>query len=502
MCNIKPCPQFTVLSIKPVLPENEILSSCIEAIGKIGSCKHLPLLLKSLKHSDSDVRSSAAIALGQIRCDNETVILALIEALKDSEYYVRVSAVKAIGELGDEKAIPQLINILQDNDSYVRDSAAKSLEKISSKTVFNALSEKLKNRDFILANEAKTFTQTIKALEAVQQSLKYYKPTPIRTMSNTISHNYALLIGVGECAYPEWSLPVTVKDIQALKTLLIDPNLCCYIDNNQHMRLLHDNKATRQHILDGLNWLKQQAENDPEATIFIYYSGHGWLDNSSGKYYLIPHDTKPHKLTKTALPAETFNAALQQIPAKKLLVIIDSCHAQEMASSKDEPEDSELPDNFVETALPKNLIDELKQGTGRVVFTSSTGQQKSWVRPDKKMSVYTYHLLEALQGAANQPGDKVVRISHLMSYLSETVPASAKAKQTPFFDLAAEDFPVALLRGGKGLPPKGWQQVKSEAQDKIDSIIVKGNSSVNNRGNNNIILSNVGTANISSNQGK
>lgn len=171
---------------------------------------------------------------------------------------------------------------------------------------------------------------------------------------------------------------------------------------------------------------------------------------------------------------------------KRLLVIIDSCYAQGMTSSKEGANNrSTLPKGFTQTALPKNIIDELKQGTGRVVFTSSIGNQSSWVRPDGKMSVYTYHLLEALQGAANQPGDKVVRVSHLMNYLGKTVPESArdlcKAEQKPFFDFATEDFPVALLHGGKGLATEGWD--KQEAEEKIRGIynnLAISNSDVGN----------------------
>lgn len=91
------------------------------------------------------------------------------------------------------------------------------------------------------------------------------------------------------------------------------------------------------------------------------------------------------------------------------------------------------------------------------------------------MSVFTYHLLEALQGAANQPGDKVVRVSHFMNYLSKTVPASArdlcKAEQTPFFDFATEDFAIALLHGGKGLATEGWD--KQQAEEKIRGITTR-----------------------------
>ncbi len=326
-------------------------------------------------------------------------------------------------------------------------------------------------------------------------------------MSNQLSHNYALLIGVGETAYFEWSLPVTVKDIQALKSLLTNSNLCGYVDDEQHLRLLHDKGATSQAILDGLNWLQQKAKSDPEATILVYYSGHGWLDESTGKYYLIPHDTKPINITKYSLSGEKFNEALQKIQSKKLLVIIDSCHAQGMATSKDESVEIELPDGFLETSLPKSLIDKLKQGSGRVIFTSSAGKQKSYIRPDEKMSIYTYHLLEALQGAGNRPGDKVIRISDLMNYLGKTVPESAKKlgkkgkEQTPFFDFATEDFAVALLNGGKGLPATGWDGVQAEATETIkklatgrDIVSSFGDQIVEQFGSHNINIGQIGKA--------
>lgn len=145
-----------------------------------------------------------------------------------------------------------------------------------------------------------------------------------------------------------------------------------------------------------------------------------------------------------------------------------------MATAK-ETEELELPENFSQTALPKNLIDELRKGRGRAVFTSSTGEESSWIRSDGKMSIYTEHFLEALHGGGNKPGDKFVTVSNLMNYVGKTVPESAQQlgrKQTPIFDFSqTEDFPVALLRGGKGLPEKGWEEVKSGAQENIRNII-------------------------------
>ena len=268
-------------------------------------------------------------------------------------------------------------------------------------------------------------------------------------MSDRFTNGYALLVGVGESAYSEWSLPVTVRDMQALEAILINPDICGYLNDNKQICLLHDASATRHRILEGLVWLKEQAAADPEATVLVYYSGHGWLEQSTGRYYLIPHDIQPFDIPNSAIRAEEFTNALRQIQCQRLLVILDSCHAEGMATAKDERTTPKLPTNFVQTPLPKNLVNDLKQGNGRAVFTSSRGEQLSWIFPDGKMSIYTYHLIEALQGAGNQPGDKVVRISNLMNYLGKAVPESTRklyqAEQVPFFDTATEDFAVAVL---------------------------------------------------------
>jgi hypothetical protein len=305
-------------------------------------------------------------------------------------------------------------------------------------------------------------------------------------------HGYALLIGVGQSAYPKWSLPVTVNDAQSLKAVFVDPDRCAYPDDPAHLRLLFDASATRKGILDGLSWLKACADQDSEATILIFYSGHGWLDPATGRYYLIQHDIEPFDLPKSALKADEFTSAIRVIQSRRLLVVIDSCHAQGMATSKDEPE-VKLPPGLVATAMPKGLVDVLKQGEGRAVFTSSRGTQRSWVRPDGSLSLYTHHLIEALQGAGSQPGETTIRLSNLMNYLGRTVPESAltlcHAEQVPFFDTAAEDFPVALLCGGKGLPTGGWIGTKRSDGSSPHGVNITGNN--NTIGDGNIQVGNI-----------
>jgi uncharacterized caspase-like protein len=306
-------------------------------------------------------------------------------------------------------------------------------------------------------------------------------------MAQAFLQGYALLVGVGTTAYSPWALPVTVKDVKAVRQVLTDPALCGYPDGDEHVRLLHDQSATRTAILDGLNWLRAQAGTDPEATVVVFYSGHGWLDRASGRYYLIPHEVEPSDIAGSTLAAEEFTDAIRKVKAQRLLVVIDSCHAQGMATSKETAMPMKLPPGLVQAAATegKGLMEALKQGEGRAVFTSSRGSQRSWVRSDGSLSVFTHHLLEALQGAGNKPGEAEVRLSNLMGHLGREVPASARqmhaADQVPFFDTAAEDFPVALLKGGKGLPDGGWEAAKSEAElaiHRVVNIIVSGKRAV------------------------
>jgi len=191
-------------------------------------------------------------------------------------------------------------------------------------------------------------------------------------------------------------------------------------------------------------------------------------------------------LAESALSAEVFTNAIREIEAERLLVVIDSCHAAGMATSKDAELMDEF-DGFERVAFSKGLIEDLKRGKGRVVFTSSEGHQNSWILKDQSLSIYTFHFLEALQGAGNQAGDLVVRVSNLMNYLGKSVPETTRQvynrDQTPHFDFDTGDFAIALLRGGKGLSEKGEDEVKSKESRKINKIgdsIIQNGKYINN----------------------
>src|SRR5262245_22405744 len=107
---------------------------------------------------------------------------------------------------------------------------------------------------------------------------KHIYPISETDMAETFPQAHAPLLDVWRSAYAPWSLPVTVQDARAIRAVLTDPGLCAYPDD--HIRLLHDDQATRGAMLEGFDWLDRQVAAEPHATAVVYFSGHGWLEET------------------------------------------------------------------------------------------------------------------------------------------------------------------------------------------------------------------------------
>ncbi|MCF2141579.1 MAG: HEAT repeat domain-containing protein [Candidatus Lokiarchaeota archaeon] len=81
----------------------------------------IPTIIKLLK-SDPDpvVRNSAARALGKINNEeyHDQVFEALLEALDDTDYYVKANACWSLGKLKDPRSIPKLIEMVNPNQRF------------------------------------------------------------------------------------------------------------------------------------------------------------------------------------------------------------------------------------------------------------------------------------------------------------------------------------------------------------------------------------------------
>ena len=257
---------------------------------------------------------------------------------------------------------------------------------------------------------------------------------------------HALLIGVGDYTHSRFaSLPATVRDAQAIAAVLANSNRCGYPPAN--VQIITGPDATTANIRAALESLAQSISS--QSTVFLYFSGHGGraLENGAQRAYLCPREADPDDLAQTAVAGDEFSALLSAVPARRLLVMLDACHAGGSADLK------AADDSMVwKAGLSDAYYEALSQGSGRVVIASSKEDQFSYVRPQGDLSLFTYHLLQALRGKAAVRGDGLIRVLDVFHYVNEAVQAD-EPKQTPILKVKDLDlnFPIALDRGGKGI---------------------------------------------------
>jgi phycocyanobilin lyase subunit alpha len=104
------------------------------------------LALANLQSPDLSLRYYAAWWLGKFRVKRADAVDALIAALKDEAdrtelggYPLRRNAARALGKLGDARAVPSLIECLECSDFYVREASAQSLAMLRDRTAASAL---------------------------------------------------------------------------------------------------------------------------------------------------------------------------------------------------------------------------------------------------------------------------------------------------------------------------------------------------------------------------
>ncbi|MGH7557507.1 MAG: HEAT repeat domain-containing protein [Gemmatimonadota bacterium] len=99
---------------------------------EIGDARAVPALVAMLEREpDADVRTEVVQALAAF-ADREPAFQALLTAMADQEWRIRVVAAGALGESHDERAVPTLLGALRDPMHQVRLESACALDEIES----------------------------------------------------------------------------------------------------------------------------------------------------------------------------------------------------------------------------------------------------------------------------------------------------------------------------------------------------------------------------------
>ena len=195
-----------------------------------------------------------------------------------------------------------------------------------------------------------------------------------------------------------WAIVVGINNYQHIAPLgyaCNDADVMAEILQNElgfaasNIVLLKDELASKREILEIYLGLHERA-NDPDDRVLVFFAGHGYthIGKRGEVGYLVPVDGFPDNLASLIRWDElTRNGDL--IPAKHLLFIMDACYGGLAITRSPGPGSM----RFLKNMLQRFARQVITAGKADEVVGDAGG-------PIPKHSVFTGHLLQALEGNA------------------------------------------------------------------------------------------------------
>lgn len=253
----------------------------------------------------------------------------------------------------------------------------------------------------------------------------------------------ALLIGVSEYEHGLNPLPGAVKDVEALREVLLHPDMGGFLETNT----ISLNNPERQHVEELIERLFSDRQKDD--LVLLYFSGHGIKDDLGRLYLATPKTRKDRKgelVRATAVAASFIQQCMGFSRARRQVVILDSCFSGAFAEGLSAKDDS--------------IIDIRGQlgGEGRVVLTSSSSTQYSFEDQKQDLSVYTRFLIEGIKsGEADLDEDQFISVDELHEYTSQKVREFQPAMKPQIYAIR-EGFKIQLTKVTQGDPKQRYRK--------------------------------------------
>ena len=202
-------------------------------------------------------------------------------------------------------------------------------------------------------------------------------------------------------------------------------------------KVLLDDKATKQGILAGLDWLGAMTTDD---TAVVFYAGHGHRDKKTSQFYMLPSDVDVSDLPGTGVTGTQIKEKLQAVPGR-VLVLLDACHSGSIGQSP--------PD-------PASLTDDVRRqlaapDCGVVILCAAMAQEEAGEAAAVKHGFFTAALLKGLGGEA--PPDRkdgLIHLTGLNYYVEQEVAELSKDEQHVVVDRPSTVTSFPLVKpGGK-----------------------------------------------------
>jgi hypothetical protein len=252
---------------------------------------------------------------------------------------------------------------------------------------------------------------------------------------------YALIVGVNKYQNPRYELNYATPDAGAIKSQL-EASKSSILESVE-VTTLFDNDVTKEKINQSFSELSKKIG---EQDIFIfYYAGHGTMHEAGGnqEFFIVPHDVtqlygNEDMLRQKAVSAAELRQLSMNLNAQKQIYIIDACHSASALSAA-----------ATRGAAEEIAIAQLARSTGTFWLTAAGSDQFATEFQELGHGVFTYSLLEALQGKdQGSSADGSITIREISSYIERRVPElSQQYKGKPQYPSSfsfGNDFPLVV----------------------------------------------------------
>lgn len=271
---------------------------------------------------------------------------------------------------------------------------------------------------------------------------------PLRLDEAALSTAYAprriaLLVGISEFQDPQWrNLRYSEKDATDLAAALKDPARGHF---DQVRMLTRPDQTTRAGILAALHELQQEATR-PDDVVVVYFSAHGTLARDGQgelKRYLVTQDASYRSISQTALSMEVLKAEFDKLPSRRRLLVLATCHSGSGKSLLPKELEAEL--TGIKSGFYARPLEESSRAS--MVFAAcdwgETAREDEGLRND----IYTYFLIEGLNGTADRNVDGAVTATEAHDYARRRTFAFTQGRQRPSAEILEVGADPVVLSG-------------------------------------------------------
>lgn len=231
--------------------------------------------------------------------------------------------------------------------------------------------------------------------------------------ASSYTESKALVIGVNK--YLLWPyLEYSVKDAQEITEILKEKNF--------DVKLLLDERATKQNIINEIDRLIESADKD--SRLFLYFAGHGQTEDLPGggeRGYIVPVDADLYDWHSTMLSMNEINQKIKRSKAKHIFLAFDSCYSG-LGLTRGIKLVKKQDPTYIEKMMRLRSIQILTAG----------GRSEQAIEADGH-GLFTDHLLAALSGAADMNLDGYTTGTEIYVTLRPSVTKLSFNRQTPQF---------------------------------------------------------------------